>query len=186
MIAFPHSRNSPFGGDCHGHSVPTAAADTQAQYHAVIELAAKIRDWQTLLFAVEDMIANQRDLVAWWNTNVTPGQSPGSNQWSNAGRHSTMSFDEAEHLTGSSSGKCDCGDWGEIHPPQSRREAGLPSLAVLRQQRRDDGEIPAALLRRIGQNALRLAAVPRHPTAAQRGLGRMRLWGLCCRLSSRR
>jgi hypothetical protein len=46
------------------------------------------------------MIADQRDFVAWWRDNVAPGQSPGSNQWSNAGRHGTISMAEAEQLTG--------------------------------------------------------------------------------------
>jgi hypothetical protein len=37
--------------------------------------AAKIRDWKTLLFAVEDMIADQRDFVGWWDANVRENRS---------------------------------------------------------------------------------------------------------------
>jgi len=65
-----------------------------------LPLAAKIRDWQTLLFAVEDMIADQHDFVAWWDANVTLGQSPGTNQWSVADRQPTISAEDVTALTG--------------------------------------------------------------------------------------
>jgi hypothetical protein len=46
------------------------------------------------------MIADQKDFVAWWDDNVTPGQSPGTNQWSVADRQPTISADDATKLTG--------------------------------------------------------------------------------------
>ena len=71
----------------------------QAKHKAVITLAAKIRDWQTLLFAVEDMIADQRDFVAWWDQHV---HRKGGERWlDNADRHDQrLSMEEAEELTG--------------------------------------------------------------------------------------
>lgn len=70
----------------------------QAKHQAVIGLAAKICDWQTLLFAVEDMIADQRDLVAWWDEHVGVRLHAGTKL--NADRHSTLSCKQAEQLTG--------------------------------------------------------------------------------------
>jgi hypothetical protein len=79
--------------------VPVSAAADQAKHKAVIELAAKVRDWQTLLFAVEDMIADQRDFVAWWRTNVTGNRHNINPSLEIAGRQ-FLSVTEAEELTG--------------------------------------------------------------------------------------
>jgi hypothetical protein len=73
-------------------------AARQAKHKAVITLAAKICDWQTLLFAVEDMIADQKDFVGWWDAHV---HRKGGERWfDNADRHDQrLSMEEAEELT---------------------------------------------------------------------------------------
>jgi hypothetical protein len=53
------------------------------------------RDWQTLLFAVEDMIADQKDFVAWWDEHVRPaGHQP------NVADRQQLAVEEAEQVTG--------------------------------------------------------------------------------------
>ena len=66
---------------------------------AGVALATKIRDWETLVFAVEGMIADQRDFVARWDEHV--GVRHGLNRFSidNADQHS-LSVEQAEALTG--------------------------------------------------------------------------------------
>jgi len=77
-------------------TVPMTMAADQAKHKAVIELAAKIRDWQTLLFAVEDMIADQRDFVSWWDEHVrSQGEVHKKLQTGNF-----LSVSEATQLTG--------------------------------------------------------------------------------------
>ena len=53
-------------------AVPVSVADEVAKDKAVIELAAKLRDWSTLEFAVDDMISHQRSVVVWWDEHVRP------------------------------------------------------------------------------------------------------------------
>jgi hypothetical protein len=85
-------------------TAPVALAIGQAQHKAVIELAAKMGDWATLTFAVNDMIVDQHDFVRWWGLNV--GVRQGLNRFSieNADRGS-LSLAEAEQLTGVSQQK---------------------------------------------------------------------------------
>jgi hypothetical protein len=60
---------------------------------------AKIHDWQTLLFAVEDMIADQRDFLAWWDARV---RDKGGERWIDVAvrQHQGLSVEEATELTG--------------------------------------------------------------------------------------
>jgi hypothetical protein len=56
--------------------------------------------FEALTVAVDKMIEFQTNIVDWWREKVTPGQSPGSNQWSNADLRSTISCPDAERLLG--------------------------------------------------------------------------------------
>jgi len=49
---------------------PEGALARQAQADAVIGYAKRIHDWPLLEKAVEQMIADQKEVLAWWDANV--------------------------------------------------------------------------------------------------------------------
>ena len=51
---------------------PAKARKTQAEGHAIIAYAKEIRDWPTLLKAINTLIKHQRIIVKWWEVNVRP------------------------------------------------------------------------------------------------------------------
>jgi hypothetical protein len=79
--------------------LPASAAADQAKHKAVIALSAKIQDWPTLLFAIDDMLADQRDFIAWWDEHV---HRKGGERWLDPAdrQDQQLSMDAAEGLTG--------------------------------------------------------------------------------------
>lgn len=71
----------------------------QTKHQAVIELTARIHDWQTLLFAVDDMIADQRGFVEWWDEHIGVRHGAGRGHKINADPHA-FTMEDAEKLTG--------------------------------------------------------------------------------------
>jgi hypothetical protein len=49
---------------------PSSAKDTQAKGEAVISYAKEVKDWPTLIAAIDQLVGHQREIVNWWRENV--------------------------------------------------------------------------------------------------------------------
>jgi phage N-6-adenine-methyltransferase len=59
---------------------PRRFREQEAKVNAIIQFAARVRDWPLLGDAVDAKIEDQREFVRWWDEAVRVGQSPGINQ----------------------------------------------------------------------------------------------------------
>jgi phage N-6-adenine-methyltransferase len=59
---------------------PEATKVEQAKADAIIEYAARVKDWPLLEQAIELKIDEQQDFVRWWNENVSIGHGLGRNK----------------------------------------------------------------------------------------------------------
>jgi hypothetical protein len=112
-------------------------ADDQAKHKAVIALAAKIRDWQTLLFAVEDMIADQRDFVTWWDEHVRDAGNPALI----VADRQQLTADDATKLTGIQ--KWQVSRWRTALQNEDAYRDGLIEAAQRKSGLRDDDPMAA-------------------------------------------
>lgn len=49
---------------------PATAKETQAKGEAIIGYAKDVKDWPTLIEAIDKLVGHQREIVAWWTENV--------------------------------------------------------------------------------------------------------------------
>ena len=75
---------------------PQEAKHRQAEAESIIDFAKRVKDWPLLEDAVDQMMADQTEVVAWWDENV---RSPGQPKSIVAGLRQ-YSAEEAEKLTG--------------------------------------------------------------------------------------
>lgn len=80
---------------------PTQAAKHVAIFDAARRFAQRIRNWDALDDAIDAVIDEQRQFVAWWTANVTVRHGAGQGQegLKNADRRSLISVDDATHET---------------------------------------------------------------------------------------
>jgi ParB family chromosome partitioning protein len=56
---------------------PTQTAVKLDALNSAKKVAKRIKDWDALREAIDAIVKEQKDFVAWWNGHVTPGQGPG-------------------------------------------------------------------------------------------------------------
>ena len=80
------------------HLEPEAVKANQARANAIIDFAAKVKDWPVLGEAVDRKIEDQEEFVRWWRENV--GKNWGGDRSKNADAEYLLSVDQAQSLTG--------------------------------------------------------------------------------------
>jgi phage N-6-adenine-methyltransferase len=78
---------------------PEKSKEIQSVLQAAIYHAETMKKWEELWVAVDLLIKEQTEFVAWWDANVGVRQSPGANK-SNAALRSIISAAKAEEATG--------------------------------------------------------------------------------------
>jgi len=77
---------------------PETARQDQHALRQLANTAAALRRWEDMEKAIDILIQHQVEIVEWWNEHVGVRLHAGSKL--NAHRHSTLSCEEAERLTG--------------------------------------------------------------------------------------
>lgn len=86
------------GGNLPTQFNPENTLDKQSQADAIIAYAKKLRDWPLLEQAIDSKIEEQHELCRWWDERVgNPGGAGGGVVTATV---TTISADDAEHLTG--------------------------------------------------------------------------------------
>jgi hypothetical protein len=76
---------------------PRRFREQEAKVNAIIQFAARVRDWPLLSDAVDAKIEDQREFVRWWDEAVGVRLHAGTEL--GAERRSTLTKDQAEHDT---------------------------------------------------------------------------------------
>jgi N6-adenosine-specific RNA methylase IME4 len=80
---------------------PRSARMMAAGLKGAIRQAQAMKDWAASENAIDDLIELQAAFVAWWDATVTPGESPGDNQYRSVPKSGlTLSADDAMAQTG--------------------------------------------------------------------------------------
>ena len=85
-------------GGLPAHFEPEAVKANQAKADAIIEFAAKMKDWPLLLEAIDKKIEEQGEFIEWWKQNVSKGH--GGDRSKISDRKSWLSAEKALTLTG--------------------------------------------------------------------------------------
>jgi hypothetical protein len=79
---------------------PRKLKEEQAKADAIIQYAAKVKDWPLLEQAIDTKIEQQREFVQWWDETVSIGHGLGRGHKKVSDTETFLRADQADELTG--------------------------------------------------------------------------------------